>query len=970
MWFATEGGGLLFYNPKTTEQKLYPIGSLSAGNREMNVFKTLVIDEDIIYCGTHLGAVYKFYISQQRYELLHNFDRYGIHSLLLDSKRRLWIPTSGRDRLMIFENDKMDTVFYLDSNGEKQTFPAIRTLLELNNNVFILGTSNGGIYLYDKNKLTVEHIHTRIPLGGQEQIGVISSIVKDSSYIYISTTRMGLFRFDHNLQLINQYSYENGITDSFISSLVIDKNNNLWAATGNDIFRLNRDDGRFYSISPTGSFFQELTVHAASVSSDGTLYFPGNRGVASFNPKNLINNPIIPPIFITSLISNNEDIRCRIKDNGNTKKRYSITLNPNENNLTIRYTALNFVHSSGNRYMIKMENIDEVWHNVGDRREAYYSNLRPGHYTFRLRASNNDGVWNPEETTLSVYVESPFYQTNWAYAIYLFLLLSVIFFIERYQRNRLKLKSEIRIKQIEQDNLKELHDERMRMYANFSHELKTPLTLIMNPLQELVRKPSFSQEVRDSLQKMRKNTNKMLELVNKLMDIQKYEAGKSILNKKSFNFYSFIEEIYESFQQTAQNRQINFLIINKLHIPFYIVCFDKTEIEKVFLNLLSNAFKFTPSGGTVTITVQSIQENGNQYLSVEITDTGQGFSEEESKVIFEPFYQLGNDLHKQISGTGIGLSLVRSIVAQHNGLIKVNSQEQVGSTFAILLPDTEKQPANYSLSEKQQEAHSLMEQQDKTTKKTILLVDNEIDILDYLEEKLSPSYFILRAENGKKALSIIEQKIPDLLISDIVMPEMNGIALCDYLKKTSKYSHIPIILLTGKSDENQKMEGFDAGADTYITKPFSIDFLKVRIKNLVESREKIKSVYNDNHLPEVLGIDKAQYKNEFVIKYIEFLKANISNQALSVTDICEGLGMSRANFYRKVKEVTQLSPTDLIKLVRLDASVKLLVKSDKNVSEIAQIVGFSNRSFFSRIFKSEYGVSPSEYQKKYKGVNE
>jgi signal transduction histidine kinase/CheY-like chemotaxis protein len=780
---------------------------------------------------------------------------------------------------------------------------------------------------------------------------------------------MGLFRFDRNLRFIKQYSYKDGITDSFISSLLVDKNNNLWAATGNEIFRLDRNSDRFYSINTTGSFFQELTLHASFVSSDGTIYFPGNRGIISFNPQNLVSNPIAPPIFITSLISNNQNITNRMKRRAGASNRYSITLNPNENNISIRYTALNFIHALGNRYSIKMENIDEVWQDVGGRREAYYSNLTSGHYTFRLRAANNDGVWNPEEVILSIYVKSPFYQTAWAYAIYALLLFAAILLVVKWQRKKLKLESEIRIKQIEQDNLKELHDERMRMYASFSHELKTPLTLIMNPLQELGQKASFSREVKESLSKMKKNTGKMLSLVDKLMDVQKYEAGKSVLAKKSFDFSLFMAEIYESFREMAKKRKISFLIKNKLPSAVYLARLDQTEIEKVFLNLLSNAFKFTPSDGTVTMTIESVQENENQYLSIEIADTGKGFSEEDAKMIFEPFYQLGNDLHNQMSGTGIGLSLVRSIVMQHNGHIKVSSKEQVGSTFTVLLPDTEVQPvpdSAASSSEKLQKAHVLIKQTHSKNRKIILLIENESDILDYLDEKLSAGYVILRAENGKKALSILEEKTPDLIISDIMMPEMNGIMLCRYIKEHPNYHHIPVILLTGKSDELYQKEGFNVGADAYITKPFDIEFLKIRIRNLVENREKVKTAYSNTHLLENLGIDKAQYEDEFVIKYIDFVKANISKPDLNIVDIYEGMGMSRANFYRKVKKVTQLSPYDLIKLVRLDMAAKLLIESDRNISEITQMVGFSSRSFFSRIFRSEYGITPSEYQKRHK----
>ena len=966
LWFATEGAGLLFYNPTTGEQRLYPLRPLSDRMQEMNLFKSILIDGDVIYCGTHLGAVYRFHIPRRRFEAIYHFDGFGIHSLMLDNQRRLWIPTSGFERLVVYEHGEFERLFgYV--NGRRTPFTGIRAMLELDENIFLLGSSAGRIYLLNKETLTVENIHERIPLGAQELMGVISSIVQSSTHIYIATTKMGLFRFDRNLQLVKQFCSQNGIVDSFISSLVIDHNGDLWASTGNDIFRLNRESDRFYSITPAiGSFFQEFTINAAFVSSDGTLYFPGNRGVVSFNPENLVSNPIIPPVFITSLLSNNRDITYRIRQQRGRSGGYSIVLNANENNLTINYTALNFIHPAGNRYLIKLENVDNAWRNMGNRREAYYSNLRPGRYVFRLQASNNDGLWNPEEVVLSIRVRAPFYRTNLAFMLYFILVLGAILLFARHRHKRHKLELEIQAKQIEQDNLKKLHDERIRMYANFSHELKTPLTLIMNPLQELTEQPAFSQETKKLLQKMKKNTGKMLSLIGRLMDIQKYEAGKRTLNKTTFDIVSFIEEIYDSFQHTAQNTKITFSFVNELPSPIYLVHFDKTEVEKVFLNLLSNAFKFTAKGGTVTMTVQSVTKRSGRFLSIEIHDTGQGFSTEEGEKIFEPFYQVGSDLHQQVPGTGIGLSLVRSIVTQHNGSIRANSREGVGSTFTVLLPDTETQPNTTQPSGKQQGVLNLMEEQEKKNKRIILLVDDEPDMLDYLQEKLESDYFIMRAKNGKEARSQMKQQSPDLVISDIAMPEMDGVALCEYLKKNYKYSHIPIILLSGKSSEEQKEEGFSVGADAYVVKPFSIDFLKVRIKNLVENREKIKTIYSDQHLWETLITDKAYYRDTFVANYIQFVRDNVANPMLSVTDIYEGLGMSRPAFYRKTKEMIKMAPEEFIKRVRLDTGAKLLIGSKHNISEITRMIGFSNRTFFARVFKQEYGMTPSEYQMRYK----
>ena len=971
LWFATEGGGLLYYNPGTKEQKLYPLKPLTIGNHEINIFKSILIEDDIIYCSTHLGTVYTFSIHQKKYDLSYSFTGYDIPTLLIDSRKRLWIPTSGSLHLVIAEQGQTESAVYY-VNKTKHNFRMITAIMEQHPGIFVLGSYYGQIYLYDTNNHTTVNIHEKIPTEKYEEIGTVSSIVKDSSHIWISTTRTGLFKFDNNLNLVKHYGPDDGISDSYISSVVIDKHHNIWIMTGNEIFRLDKNEDKLYSINTTGSLLQEFSIYAGFTTSDGSIYLPGNKGIVSFNPQSLKTNPTIPPVYITSLIANNnEDITHTIQsdyDKDNNRKNYSVVLNSNQSNIAIKYTALNYIHANGNKYMFRMDNVDNGWNNVENRREAYY-NLLPGSYTFHLKASNNDNVWNPEETTLTIRVKPPFYKTGWAYTFYILIVLSAILLVLRYRHNKRKLEQEIRYKQIEQDKLKELHEERTRMYANFSHELKTPLTLIMNPLKELAQKPSFSPEVKHSLQKMKKNTGRMLSLVDNLMDVQKYEAGKSVLNKKQFNFSAFMDEIYKSFEDLAKSRGIAFQIRKELP-SVYNVCFDEAEMEKVFFNLLSNAFKFTPVNGSVIITIQNAEQNGDKYLSVQITDTGKGFSEEEAKVIFEPFYKFGEDLHQQMSGTGIGLSLARSIVVRHNGFIEAESKTGAGSTFTILLPDTAVQPEAEirqthaeKPSENIREAHGLVELLNNKEKKNVLLVENDREILLYLNEQLSAEYAVVKAENGKEALAVINQNAPDIVVCDILMPFMTGIELCRKIKNHPHLYHIPVILLTGKSDEIYKKEGFDAGADDYITKPFDIALLKVRIRNLVENREKIKSTLGNTHLLENLGIDKSHHKNKFLEKYIEFVKTNISNQELDVSDMYQSLGMSRANFYRKVKEVTHLSPTDLIRNIRLDAAAKLLVESDKNISEIAQLTGFSSRTYFARSFKAEFGISPSEYQK-------
>lgn len=988
MWFATEGAGLLYYNPHSGEQALYPIKPLHAGNYEINIIKSILIQGDSILCSTHFGSVYLFSIHNKQYKKIHDYNHNDINTLYIDSKQRLWIPTNTPAQTVMV--DKGKTVNKFNVNGETKVFNGICLIKELSPDIFLFGAIRDSVFVYDMNKKKAIDLTSRLQNGEKnKRLGSITGAQKDSAeYLWIATTKGGLFRLDKDLNLIQNYQKENGLSGSYINSLSTDKNGDIWVVTSKELYKLNRSEDRFELIKPIDSPTQEYTLYANNcVASDGTLYFPGNLGVLAINPRKVITNPNVPTVHITSLLINNqEDPERSATYQELLPLQYdnNITLEANQGNITIRYSALNFIHSQDNSYAYMMEGADHNWHNIGNRREAYYSNLSPGKYTFRVKAANNDGVWNPKETVLHITVNPPFYQTWWAYLIYLCVISLIVILIVNQQHRKHEREREEKYKQLEQERMNELHEERMRMFTNFSHELRTPLTLIINPLNDLLQHVAFSPEVKNALQLIKKNTGRMLLLVNNLMDIQKYEAGKTILQKTRFNFSAFIQEMYHSFESVATNREITFILDNKLPKSFF-TCYDEAEIEKVFFNLLSNAFKFTPVDGRITIHVQQITqldyeklpmfpkkesstliENG--YLFIEITDTGKGFDQEEANKIFEPFYRAEEDIHKQISGTGIGLSLTRSIVQQHQGCIWAESVEGKGTHFMILLPDIEKQKVETDEiflsrpSEINKKVALLVEETETRNKQTILLADDNQEVLEYLEQQLQQDYIVIKAINGKEALEQIENNYPHIVISDVMMPEMNGLELCRRIKGNQNFCHIPVILLTAKSMVSQIEEGLEAGADDYIVKPFHVSLLKARIKNILSLREKMKSIYGESLSLKQLGVEEPEEDNDFLTQYIEIVKANISNQELDVSVIYQALGMSRANFYRKVKAVTGLSPIELIKNIRLEAGAKLLKESNMNVSEIAQHIGFSSRSYFARSFKAVYGMSPTEYQ--------
>jgi len=979
LWFATEGGGLFWYNPKTKEQKLYPLKPSIQGNYEMNIIKAVLLKGDSIFCSTHFGAVYLFSIHKKEYTLLYDYQSHDIYNLYIDLKNRLWIPTNNANGLVLASNGKTQNMFEI--GNEKRRFLYTTQITELEPDIFLMGTMTDSIYLYNIQNKKLENIANRM-YGSDKQLklGYTSDILKDTSYIWIGTTKGGLFRFDHSLNLLKHYDKHDGIAGSNIRTLVLDKNKDVWVATGDELYKLNRLEDMFYLIKPEDLPTQEFSHFSGTISEDGTLYFPTSDGILYFNPQQIKQNPIIPPIHITSLITNNnEDLLKQIEYI--RAKEAKVILKSNQNNLTIRYAALNYIHTDGNQYMYRLDGADNNWHIVGSRREAYYSNLHPGSYTFRLKASNNDGLWNPNETTLHITVLPPLYRTWWACSLYILIILVISFQIYRYQHRKHELERDIRFKQKEQERMKELHEERMRMFNNFSHELRTPLTLIINPLEELLQSISFSPEVKQSLQRMKKNTKRMLLLVNNLMDVQKYEAGKTKLQQKQLDFSSFTREIYLSYESIAKRRNIQFILQNELPSTYY-VNYDETEIEKVFFNILSNAFKFTPSNGTVTLLIKKAGKEidkrehiDQQYLYIEVKDTGKGFSNEESKKIFEPFYRFNEDIHHQMSGTGIGLSLTRSIVLQHNGYIWAESSSESGTRFMLLLPDTEIQPEkeisiiDSPASEINKKAILLLEEVEIRNKETILIVDDDSEIREYMRQQLHPEYKIIMATNGKEALALIQSNMPQMVISDVIMPEMNGIELCKQIKSNAMFTHIPVILLTAKSMASQIEEGFNIGADDYITKPFQISIVKARIRNILNSYRKKTKQSDSANLLQTMGIIVSEEKDDFLSQYIAIVKENITNSELDVSLIYEKLGMSRANFYRKVKTTTGLSPIELIRNIRLEASAQLLRETNLNISEIAQKTGFSSRSYFARNFKLVYGVTPKEYQEANKKDN-
>ena len=780
-----------------------------------------------------------------------------------------------------------------------------------------------------------------------------------------------------------------GLLDNNICTLVESSDQRLWMSTVNGLIMFDpaKDEVRNYH-RHNGIDIREFTLHSGIALPDGSLCFAGSNGFVTFHVEAMDKNNNIPPVVLEQLSVNNHPVEVgdesaildKVLDGMET-----IRLAYNENNFSITYQALNYIYATQNQYAYKLEGYDTDWNYVGERNSAFYTNLSPGKYVFLVKASNNDGVWNEEGRSLIIIVQPPLWRTWYAYLFYVIALAAIIYGILYYVNIKRNLEAGLKMKQLEKQKQEEFHQAKIRLFTNFSHELRTPLMLIITPFEELVKRVDIPAELHDKLSIIYKNAQKLLLLVNQLMDLHKNQAGSMDLKVSEGDICEYIKEIYYAFNQIALTNEVKFTLnCTPKTINGW---FDKSLLEKVVFNLLSNAFKYTASGESVLMEVSEVtlkeldpkrtdglyKDENIHYVILKVKDSGKGIEEGEADKIFTPFYQIPETSGINLSGTGIGLSLVYTIVQLHRGVIYVDHTETKGACFVVILP-----VSRSAFSEEQIESREIdkiaeitntedilvslpvTENKDQPKYK-ILLVEDDKDVRDYLKKSLEAEYIVIEAADGVRAYEKVVQDFPDLVLSDIMMPKRDGLELCTMIKNDIRIGHIPVILMTARSMVVHIKEGFQAGADDYIVKPFNMDVLQTRIRSLLASREQLKKLYGKRFSPDVMGIEVKSADERFSQKLFDVIEKNISNEKLDVELLCTEIGISRANLYRKLKSITELSPMELIRNKRLEMAAKLLKESEMNVSEIASHLGFNSHSYFSNSFKAFYGCTPTEF---------
>lgn len=798
----------------------------------------------------------------------------------------------------------------------------------------------------------------------------INQVYEDSRGLLWIATREGLNIYDRKKDEIIAPEENQISSNESIYAIVEDNNKNIWITTNrgisNIVVNMNPKTGVYtYNIyrynEQDGLLNQEFNIRSIIKTFRGEIIAGGVQGLSLFDPENIQYNHIIPKVVFTGLQLFNEEVKTDSVYNGNrilTKalnKTQKIELKHRQNVFSVSFSSMNYILPEKTKFLYMLEGFNLGWL-TADANKVTYTNLAPGKYRLKVKAINSDGFSSDEASELIIVIRPPFWASPFAYALYALLIIGVLILAQkqilRKERNKFHLA------QIEQEAQQkhEIDDMKLRFFTNISHELRTPLTLILSPLENML-KTTEGEEQKQKLEMIHRNAIRLLNMVNQLLDFRKSDVKGHQLNPVQGDIVEFIRSISASFTEYSEKKNVHltfFSVIKELSMVF-----DEDKMGKIIMNLLSNAFKFTPQGGRVDIYLNLLPstDTEKERLEIQVSDSGIGIKDEDKEHIFERFYQVQHKDNHKISGSGIGLHLVKEFVTLHEGSVSVHDNVGQGSVFIITIPITRIQTESGQTAEPE-----IIEE--INTHPVILIVDDNDDFRLFMKDSLKADYTIKEAANGVQAWNLIPTIQPDIIVSDVMMPEMNGIELCKQVKTDIRTSHIPLILLTARSAKEQKLEGLESGADDYITKPFNFDILNLRIKKLLELKQKRQESFKGKLEVNPSDITITSLDEKLIKKAVMYVENNISRCELSVEELSRELGMSRVHLYKKLMSITGKSPIEFIRVIRLKRAAQLLRESQQNVSEIAYQVGFNNPKYFSKYFKEEFGVLPSAYQER------
>ncbi len=986
IWCGTKSGELYVYDHQLKLKHIFPDKEQICGLNNMRAFTFYEDSKDRLWIGTKGEGLYlldlKKYANNLEQAHFTHIEQDNLHNefydIIEDSQNRIWLASFGGGLYLLLDEDKQLSL--LDYNQFLNPFCPFsieygRCILEDSQGKIWYGGLNGLISFNvdTKERLPKNVIYYSYNSPNQATaLGYndITSLFEDKKgIIWIGTGGGGLNSYQLKTKIINHYTTTEGLPNNIIHSTINDDKENLWISTRNGLSKFNSTNNHFTNYSTADGLPSNEFTEGKPFVADNKLFFGTIKGITYFSPSNIDENVSYPNILLTDFLISNKPIQVSSSGplNQDINITESITLSHDQNSFTVIYSTSNYSADNKNSLEYKLDKFDSEWIRT-DNNNITYTNIPPGEYKLGLRFPHvGEGIISPQKE-LIIIIRPPFWSTGWAYLIYVVLTFLILFIIInaitkiKILRNNLKLEQEV-------TNFK------LQFFTNISHELRTPLTLIINPVKEVINgNNQLSTSVQRHLQLAYNNANNLLKLVNEILDFRKIQTNKISLQVSEVDVVAFFNRITSDFNYVAERKKITFE--KSTNVSEYLYWFDPEKLEKVILNLLTNAFKFTAPNGKVAI--QLIAEPN--FFTLMVEDTGQGMDQEQRKRLFDRYYKAESTNRSFFAqGAGIGLSIVEEFVKLHHGHIDVESQPQRGTKFIINIPGQKKVYNKDDFAEQNTwtagsesriitaQVDNIVTHQEEVTRAkiehSILLVEDNEELLSMLQQKLCQYYKVYTAINGQEGLKAVEKHHPNLIVTDLMMPMMDGMEMTQELKSNFDTCHIPVIMLTAKSSNEDKAEGYSRGADSYISKPFDFEVLIARIGNLLEQRKVLKKKFSNDIEFESRSVATEKQDQEFIDAVISYVTDHMGDENFNLQDMYASLGFSKTVFYNKIKALTELSPNQFVRTIKLKEAGKLLKTTNLSISEAAFKVGYTDINYFRTQFKKQFKKTPSEYMK-------
>lgn len=953
IWIGTEDGGLNKFNPQTrqftqfTDEQLY-----------YNIH-ALCLDGDFLWIGTYSNGLHRLNLMTN--ELRHYYSEHSektlndnnIYSMYKTSSGDIFIGTTSGLNIYNRGEDNFTRVEKLDGIF-------VYNILEDYNGNLWFATYNSGIYKYNprtkewKNYISYPNNPESLPYNK------VISIFEDSrNQLWFTMQGGGFCSFDSESETFTRYNSSGGVANDVIYKIIEDKKGIFWLTSNRGLIKFDPVKKTFKTFTTdNGLLNDQFNYSSGMLLKNGNIYFGGINGFISFDPESFKENDYFPPVVITDFFLFNEKAEIN-KAASPLKESISfiknLDLKHNQNSFSFRFSALSYLAPENNNLSYKLEGFDKEWYSLTDNNTATYTNLKPGKYVFSVRSSNNIGEWNKDTTSIEIEIHPPFWQSTIAYFLYIILSGGLVFYLAHLFHKRIIDKQKRELEVLETEKEKEIYNAKIDFFTNIAHEIRTPLTLIKGPLEHILKKQEVSNDVKENLDVMEQNTLRLLDLTNQLLDFRKTETKGFSLNFMDYNISEIIRETYTRFLPTARQNNLKF-DLNLSEDDFYAPV-DKEALTKILSNLFNNAIKYARSYSIVTLGTKD-----DTYFSISVNNDGELIPMNMKEEIFKPFTQIKNTENgHRAAGTGIGLPLARSLAELHKGSLDLENSDDI--CFTLKLPLKQENVIHIKKKEDDYTNHppSIISK-NNSTDCIILVVEDDPTMLKFVSKQLNESYTVITANNGIEALNILETETINLIVSDVMMPGMDGFELCRKLKSDLSFSHIPIVLLTAKATLQSKIEGIELGADAYVEKPFSTEYLLVRIANLLSNQEKLRRTFTSSPFVEAKTIALSKADESFLEKLTEVIQKNLVETDFNVDVLASEMNMSRSSLHRKIKGISELTPNEFIQLERLKTAAQLIKSGNYRINEVCYIVGFSSSSYFAKCFQKQFGVLPKDFK--------